>query len=128
MKLYCPPSYRQAQPEERNRVCNGCGSKGSSIDLIPDSMYGLDVSEACNIHDWMYSEGKTIEDKEKADRVFLNNILRIINGSEGWPVTKWLRRRRAWKYYLAVKMFGGDAFWDGKNDPENLIPIKKEKV
>lgn len=61
----------------------------------------------------MYHFGKDISNKEKADRVFLNNMLRIIEeGSVNW--LKPLRRMRAMKYYSAVKDFGGPAFWSGK--------------
>jgi len=77
-------------------------------------MWGLDVSEACNIHDWMYSEGKTVDDKRKADWTFLDNLGRLIHNAGGWPVLRWLRRRRAYDYYLAVKNFGGPAFWKDK--------------
>jgi hypothetical protein len=55
------------------------------------------------------------EDKEEADRVFLWNMLRIIHARTSSRILTWLRRRRAYKYYLAVKHFGGPAFWAGKN-------------
>ena len=76
---------------------------------IPNTMYGLDVEEAGNIHDYMYHIGRTIEDKAEADRTFLNNMLRLINDRGGLLAP--LRRRRALKYYEAVVYFGGPAFW-----------------
>lgn len=115
-RLYAPRSYREADPALRSQHCNGCGPKGALAGIIPDTMYGLDVSEACNIHDWMYTFGKTIGDKDEADRTFLNNLLRLIQNAGGWAVTRWLRRRRALKYFWAVKHFGGPAFWAGKNN------------
>lgn len=113
--LYAPPSYRRAPRFDRERVCNGCGAKGWQRYLIPDTFYCLDISEACNIHDWMYAKGQTIEDKWRADRVFLNNLERLIQAAGGPWLLRFLRRRRAVKYYAAVDLFGGPAFWKGKN-------------
>jgi hypothetical protein len=121
VELYAPPSYIQATPEERKRVVNGCGPGGWLRLLVPETMYGLDVSEACNIHDWMYVTGLTIEDKDTADRVFLNNLLRIIDANTSWWLLRRLRYRRARTYYNAVHDFGGPAFWHGKNQPEELF-------
>lgn len=115
MKLFAPESFWQAPISERRQVCNGCGSKGWSNLLVPDYMWGISIREACDIHDWMYQEGQELEDKLRADRVFLNNLLRLIDARSKSRVLKFLRRRRARTYYLAVKYFGGDAFWAGKN-------------
>ena len=52
-ELYKPESYKRAQASEIDNVCNGCGSKGLGGWLVPDTLYGLSVTEACNIHDWM---------------------------------------------------------------------------
>lgn len=114
--LFNPEGYIDCPPIERNKICNGCGAANSKFDFVPDSIYGLKISEACNRHDWMYHFGKTIEDKEQADRVFLNNLLRLIEAQTGTlnRLLKPLRRRRALKYYEAVVAFGGPAFWSGK--------------
>ncbi len=90
---------------------NGCGS-GWSAKIIPDSIYGLDIRPACRYHDWCYEEYTTIKDKEKADRIFLNNMIRIIDDKEGWWFPHSFARRRALKYYEAVHNFGGSAFAD----------------
>jgi hypothetical protein len=117
MKLYVPKSYTEATNEQLERVCNGCGTKGFGGLFVPDTMWGLNITECCNIHDWMYEKGETDKEKQEADRVFLNNLLRTIEAEEGWKA--WLlagvRRRRALKYYEAVRVFGGPAFWNGKN-------------
>ena len=68
-----------------------------------------------------------IKYKGEADRTFLNNILRFIKFKTNKYLinTKYfkirnplliLRKRRAYKYYLAVKHFGGPAFWKDKNE------------
>lgn len=112
MKLFEPESYSLATCEEKQQICNGCGAANSKFDFVPDKIYGLLITPACNIHDWMYHKGKTIEDKEQADRVFLNNMLRIIEASKYF---KGLKRRRALKYYEAVTCLGGPAYWSGKH-------------
>lgn len=123
VKLYAPESYVTASPEVRKQVINGCGPGGWKVDLIPDSLYGLDISEACNIHDWMYTAGATLKDKAEADRVFLNNMIRLINSKGSIWIIKRLRLRAAKAYYEAVDHFGGPAFWEGKNAPETAFPV-----
>lgn len=114
-KLFAPESFTIAPQVERDEVCNGCGAKGGiSSWLVPNTLWGLSVLRACEIHDWMYAEGETVEDKAEADRVFLNNMIRIIE-AESCGFLKTPRRLRAVKYYSAVKDFGGPAFWAGKN-------------
>lgn len=119
--LFAPENYVWATPEIRAMVANGCGPGGWKIDLIPDTIWGLSITEACNIHDWMYTTGETLADKEEADRVFLNNILRLIDAADSIWLLRKLRRIRAREYFEAVSHFGGPAFWDGKNDKKNLV-------
>ena len=120
MFLYAPESYWNASQEDRDSICNGCGVNGWKGKLVPDRIYFLNITEACNIHDWMYYEGETIKDKEEADRTFLNNMCRIIDDKTYFSFMTTLRKDRAWIYYLAVHKFGGPAFWDGKNPPESM--------
>lgn len=121
--LYAPPSYIAASAEIRACVCNGCGTRGWKGKLVPETIYGLKISAACDIHDWMYVVGSTLADKEEADRVFINNILRIIEAEGGLNLVQWLRRRRAYIYYEAVSHFGGPAFWADKNEPDCLFTV-----
>jgi uncharacterized protein DUF1353 len=121
MKLFAPNSYRAAQPEEKEKIVNGCGPGGWKFDLVPDTLWGLKVTKACNIHDWMYHFGQTLDDKKKADRVFLNNMLRLIDAKTKWRIVRRLRRRRARIYYEAVKRYGAPSFWSNKNKPDELL-------
>ena len=114
VRLYAPEEYWNLPSPIKCKLCNGCGSRGFGW-TIPDTIYGLCITEACNIHDFMYNVGRTEEDKMIADRTFLNNMLRIIEAGTNNSLLKWLRGRRAHGYYLAVKMFGGPAFWNCKN-------------
>ena len=122
--LYAPETYKKLTQTEAAAITNGCGTGGWKIDLVPDTLLGLDITEACNIHDYMYHIGETIEDKNEADRVFMNNMLRLIDAEtkHGW--LRRFRRRRAIIYYFAVKNFGGPAFWAGKQD-ETLYEVKQ---
>ena len=118
--LFAPPGYWRMSPEHRAEICNGCGPKGLCGYVIPDTIWGLYIGDVCDIHDFQYETGSTHEDKESADRSFLYNMLRLIEAAGGPAILKWLRRRRAMKYYRAVCAFGGPAFWAGKNRPEEM--------
>jgi len=120
MKLYGPSSYWELTAKERKKRCNGCGAANACFDFVPDTIWGLRISAACNIHDYMYGEGKAIEDKEAADRAMLNNMIRIIDAKTKWRWLRKLRKRRAHKYYWAVNKFGASAFWDGKNKASEI--------
>ena len=110
--LFKPQEYR---PD----FSNGCGSR-DGID-VPDTVYGLSITASCNIHDFMYAVGTTIEDKKKADRVFMNNMVRQVRDG-GW-ILRPLRLARVHKYYLAVKYFGASAFWEGKNKSSEMVDV-----
>lgn len=112
--LFAPETYKKLTAAALAALANGCGVIGWKIDLVPDTLWGLAIKEACNIHDYMYHTGETIEDKNEADRVFLNNMLRLITAKTKYKWLRNLRRRRALLYYFAVKNFGGPAFWDAK--------------
>lgn len=89
--------------------CNGCGT-GWNAGLIPDTIYGLNITPACCIHDDRYERGGDASDKEMADREFLSNMLSIIDNYKKWYYPHWLARRRAMTYYDAVVRAGTDAF------------------
>lgn len=119
IELYCEYNYEATAEILRKKEVNGCGPGGWKFDLVPDTIYGLSVTDACNIHDWMYHFGKTIEDKDRADRSFLNNMVRLVNGrsADNWfvrNILKPMRLRRVKIYYEAVSHFGGPVFWQGK--------------
>ena len=116
--LFAPSTFWHASPELRAEVCNGCGTAGWKGWLVPDTVWGLTITPACQIHDWMYDEGTTIAHKDAADRAFLNNMLRLVNVRGGW-----LKRLRSWRchtYYVSVSKFGGPAFWNGKNATDDM--------
>jgi len=46
VKLQAQAGYWELTPEEKEKICNGCGPASALIDLIPDTMWGLDISPA----------------------------------------------------------------------------------
>lgn len=120
VQLFAPPEYWSLTPAQRADMCNGCGSKGWCGYVVPDSLLGLCVTPACDIHDYMYTVGATIGEKVVADRIFLNNMLRLIDAGGGWGFIKRWRADLAHDYFDTVSKFGGPAFWDGKNKPEEM--------
>lgn len=108
-RLLMPTSYATATQMERDEHCNGMGPKGLGF-LVPDSIYFMNMEEPGNIHDWMYTfpEGRT---KEVCDEVFLANMYAVIDAKHNqWGWVKWLRKRRARKYYHAVRLGGNEHF------------------
>ena len=101
--IQAPVSFIEATPEERAEVCNGMGPKGYGW-VIPDTMYGLNLEAAGDVHDWMYYHATY--DRNQCDDVFLKNMKSIIEQHDGWSILQWLRNRRALKYYWAVRKFG----------------------
>lgn len=100
-----PASFDTCNIELLLIVCNGCGSAQASFDYIPDTIYGLDVSPACFIHDYEYYLG---EDKIKADNNIRDNINTLISRASVW--LRGIRRARAAWYYYLPKWMGGSSF------------------
>lgn len=123
--LKAPKEYFEMlknDPKKLKELVNGCGPKFMffGIDLgdslVPDTIYGLNVCKACSPHDMMYSYGKSLKDKEIADRIFLENLYRIIEAGTKWGWLKNLRRKRALKYYNAVASMGEVSFLKATNN------------
>jgi len=111
--ITAPVSYWSASRAKVERNCNGCGTGGWLGALVPSTFYLLDMSEACDVHDWMYGEGRSDADKMIADLMFLENLIALIQQARkrraGWDwtgapkVLQLLRERRAFSYYQAVR-------------------------
>ena len=101
---------RNLTEDEKKLVCNGVGPRGFLEKIIPETIFGLNITEPANIHDWMYNKGKTKKDKIEADIIFLDNMLRTIDNAGGNFLIKLLRTIRAATYYRFVRDFGDQAF------------------
>ena len=107
--LYAPCEYWDATEKEIKKVTGGCGPESSRWYLVPDTVYGLSIRPACNIHDYMYQVGILEEEKKFADLMFLDNMVKIIN--KATYLLRYVRKCRANEYYLAVKLKGDSSFY-----------------
>ena len=96
----------KAPPEEIAKWCNGCGLLGKLG--ILNVIMGVDVKEACCLHDYEYHI-KYIS-RELADWYFYQNMKFIIDASDLKPARKAIARQCAWVYFLTVRTFGAFAY------------------
>ena len=119
VELFAPASFWTLDEGELKQLRCGPG-RGLLELLVPETIYGLRITTACAIHDFMYRLGGNDKDKCEADDVFLNNMIRIIEAHTKNRVVLWARLKRAQLYYQVVRNFGGPAFWMGKNKQSEL--------
>ncbi len=117
IRFYVPENVK-ARLYDKEIKKNGCGS-GWNAALVPDNWFGIDFTIPCAIHDEMYAVGKTTEDKNEADRVFLNNMLRVADAES--CVFRGLGRFLARRYYDMVVTYGGPAYWADKNESGMVV-------
>lgn len=126
MKLFaCPECWLFAEEHPEDFASFGCGPGGLGDRLVPDTMYGLDISDACRIHDWYYRfyPENTEEARAMADRVLKNNLLRIVREKTKSSILLWLRERRCQTYYIMVRNFGAPAFFEERNSETELREV-----
>lgn len=126
MKLYAPYGYwkmKKEQPKTLADTVNGAGPRYFGW-MVPDTIYGLRITAAANIHDYMFSEFHqpwSDDEFHRANRIFLNNMHRLIQGGKRWRWLRTLRRARAMTYFKAVDSpIGSIIYWNGKNKPEEM--------
>ena len=117
--LFAPPEYWKLTGEERKNYRCGPG-RGILERIIPDKILGCDIQPACGIHDFQYGQGRTDQDKADADEVFLNNMIRLIEAYGGRECMVRWRLNIAREYYEAVQHYGGPAYWNEKNKPDEI--------
>ena len=98
---YGSAAYFKASPAKIEEFCDGCGAFGT--DVLLDWIVGIYVRPACCAHDFEYVT-MTIS-KATADKYFYENLLYLIYRSNKNEFRKWVARRIAWVYYMAVKAF-----------------------
>ena len=103
-KLLAPLTMVRHPMDEIMHATNGCGREGIEEKLVPDSIWGLDISPVCRVHDWMYIEADTLDDENYADAIFGANLISLIQQKTKSSILKWLRLRRAHKYVDAVAL------------------------
>ena len=98
---------------KKYREVNGCGS--TTTKYVPDTIWGLEVTALCHIHDAMYALSKSEGDCDLSNNILLINLLNYINRNSNM-LMQLLRHRRAITYYSAVHA-GKHLFCPGcKND------------
>lgn len=126
LELFADPEcweFKKRYPDEFDSF--GCGPGGLGDFLVPDTIYGLSVKPCCAIHDWYYRfyPGNTEMDRELADRVFKNNMVRLVTAKTKWWWLKRLRLRRVKTYYSMVRFAGATAFFNERNKDKEVQPV-----
>jgi hypothetical protein len=94
---------------------NGCGRAGLEDRIIPDAIWGLDITPICRVHDLMYQQAeerarrhkdqaKLTAEEQFADGVMACNLVQFIQQCTDNSLLRWLRLRRAHKYVDAISM------------------------
>lgn len=115
VSLLCPISMAAMRMDDIMLQTNGCGREGLEERLIPDTIYGLDISPVCRVHDIMYQQAqerarrhkdqaKLTAEEQFADGVMSCNLVQFIQQRTSNALLRWLRLRRAHKYTDAVSM------------------------
>lgn len=108
--------------------CNGVGSTigfWSTLlwHLTPNTIWGLNITPASDLHDVGYNWPMVFNNKEEAlmykieiDNNFYDNMMTLIQNDDSWwgVLSKQWRIIRATSYYETVKNFGEESFLDGK--------------
>ncbi len=113
--LAAPESYWSATPEIKDSVTNGCGSKGFGF-LVPDKIFGMSITPACDIHDWMCLVYNDEAGFKLSTQVFFDNMQRINHAKSQCRFLERLRASRIKLYYRAVKDFGRLFYYDAHVD------------
>jgi len=101
--------YWNCEPELLADLTSGCGPGRRGDRYIPDTVWFLSITPACQIHDMDYSE-ESIVSKKEADRRFFDNMLLINEIKSRNRFIRFLRDHRICIYYLAVKYGGRGSF------------------
>jgi hypothetical protein len=63
--------------DEKYEITNGCGPDRPT-GLVPNSILGVDLKPACDIHDYTYAKPGLMEDRKDADNLFLVNMHKLM--------------------------------------------------
>ena len=117
LQLLAPPTYWRMPEKTRNKKYEGCGPGHLGNYFVPDTVWGLRITEACRIHDHEYEIGETMRDKRKADlHLYRNIVVLIYQGNTKDKDILRSRLKRAHMYYWFVKTFGRSAFYHNKEE------------
>lgn len=120
--LLAPESYRKASEDEKKKVLNECGPDGPLNSVIPNNLLGLDISESCNIHDWMFVKSESQADHHVSDLIFLNNMKRQIEEGTENKFLRFFRKIAARLYFGAVRLY---SIFRGKTLQSDEVLVSK---
>ncbi len=117
-QLQAPKEYWSLSQKERLTLLNQCGPEGPLNGLIPDSLLGLDISESCNIHDFMVMKARNRNHLKVADDVFHRNMRSQIKVKPGFKGV-W-RQFLAYIYFKSVRVYS----WLKSKNEKKLDSVK----
>ena len=104
-RIYQPPEVVQ-------KTINGAGPAGKGEWIRDTLFYKYSVTEAANIHDFLYSEyGPKDISRKDADTLFLNMMLNGLKKQD--EKSKMINKPLVYMYYYSVRIFGR-FFWSKK--------------
>jgi len=101
--------------EIKTNVMNGAGPQNKGH-LVRDTLfYKFTVTEAANIHDFLYSQYAPSEvSRKEADELFLKMMLDKLKKQN--KMSQLLNKPLVYAYYIAVRVFGGSFYTKQKID------------
>ena len=78
--------------------------------MIPNSILGVDLKPACDIHDYTYALQNSVRDRKDADDLFLVNMHKLMSRNLRSAPMRFLGTIGIGLYYLAVRLLGGHYF------------------
>lgn len=85
MNLLATNGYKRLNREAVLTIVNGCGPEGFKFKL--DKVLGVNLFEACAIHDYDYFIGGTAKDRKRADLYFIINCMILTLEHDSWHNT-----------------------------------------
>lgn len=89
------------QIQNGNLGMNGCGSPDDLSKYVPETIWLLRITAICNIHDVCYKLGRTKDDCDRSNSLYLTNMVTFINNNSNF-LMRIPRRYRAMTYYSAT--------------------------
>ena len=115
VQLVCPSEKFMWPHPTFKGFPSACGAGKLGDYLIPDTLWGLNVSPACYIHDQMWSLAEpSWSDFHASNALLFVNCAFIIQARSANFFIRDLRIARAATYLLAVSTLGAPIFWSLK--------------
>ena len=115
----------ESDPAQFASYCNGVGSPAGGwfrrilYRITPDTIWGMDITPASDIHDVEYTVPQYFCSKFVAENYRHESDMRLRRNIEtladrGWWILRAKRKARARAYYYIVRRHGEKSFYHGK--------------